>query len=172
MLVRQLTRFDASSFVSLRLAGLKECPASFASSYEEEAGRSLHDVEKQLAAERGEGVFGSFDETRLVGVAGLGREHPRKLSHKAFVWGVYVAPEMRGRGISRALIVELIRFAQLRSDITQINLTVNAKNELALRLYKSLGFEPFGIERNSLLVDGCFHDEVHMSLQMDRRTAS
>ncbi|WP_250536146.1 GNAT family N-acetyltransferase [Caballeronia sp. AZ10_KS36] len=172
MLVRPLTPSDASSFVSLRLAGLKECPASFASSYEEEAGRSLHDVERQLAAVRGQGVFGSFNGTRLVGVAGLGREHPRKLSHKAFVWGVYVAPDMRGRGVSRALIVALIEFARLEPEITQINLTVNANNELATRLYKSLGFEPFGVERNSLLVDGCFHDEVHMSLKIDRRTAS
>ncbi|WP_248323829.1 MULTISPECIES: GNAT family N-acetyltransferase [unclassified Caballeronia] len=172
MHVRQLTPSDASSFVSLRLAGLKECPASFASSYEEEASRSLHEVEKQLAAERGQSVFGSFDGTRLVGVAGLGREHPRKLSHKAFVWGVYVAPDMRGRSISRALIVELIEFARLTPDTTQINLTVNANNEFAIRLYESLGFEPFGLERNSLLVDGCFHDEMHMSLKIDRRTAS
>jgi GNAT superfamily N-acetyltransferase len=37
-------------------------------------------------------------------VAGVYRERPVKHRHVAYVWGVYVIPEQRGKGIARALV--------------------------------------------------------------------
>jgi|GEM_PF-2409379 len=85
ILVRLLTTFDASAFLALRLAGLKECPTSFASSYEEEVGRVLGDIKKELAGEQGRAVVGCFEGSRLVGIAGLRRELQRKLGHKVLL---------------------------------------------------------------------------------------
>ncbi|XUW93120.1 GNAT family N-acetyltransferase [Burkholderia sp. M6-3] len=164
MRVRLLCTEDASSFHSLRLCGLSEAPTSFASSYEEEADRSAEVIEAQLATRNDRGIFGAFEGSRLIGIAGLGRENRRKLNHKAFLWGVYVAPDMRGLGVSRKLVTEVLTFARSIPDITQVNLTVNANNPAAIRLYTSLGFEQFGREHNSLMVDGHMYDEVHMSL--------
>ncbi|MDR5784817.1 GNAT family N-acetyltransferase [Caballeronia sp. LZ065] len=154
MLVRLLTAADASSFQALRLAGLSECPASFASSHEEEVDRSAAHIERMLNTNDDQGVFGCFEGSRLIGIAGVKREALRKLSHKAFVWGVYLAQDMRGKGISRSLLDEAIAFAQRTPGITQLNLTVNADNAAAIRLYASLGFEQFGLERNSMFAAG------------------
>ncbi|MGC2037103.1 N-acetyltransferase family protein [Paraburkholderia caledonica] len=164
MLVRLLGTQDAPSFHSLRLCGLREAPTSFASSYEEEVDRSAEVIEAQLATRNDRGVFGAFEDSRLIGIAGLGRENLRKLNHKAFLWGVYVAPDMRGLGVSKKLVAEVLTFARSIPDITQVNLTVNANNPAAIRLYTSLGFEQFGREHNSLMVDGRMYDELHMSL--------
>ncbi|MFM0529986.1 GNAT family N-acetyltransferase [Paraburkholderia strydomiana] len=166
MLIRLLNPNDAASFQSLRLQALREAPTSFASSYEEEVDRSLNVIRSQLTTRDDRGVFGALDETRLVGIAGLGRENLRKLSHKAFLWGVYVAPDVRGSGISRRLIAVALDFAKSVPGITQVNLTANATSTAAINVYASLGFQQFGMERHSLMVSGDAYDELHMSLRL------
>ncbi|WP_042301633.1 GNAT family N-acetyltransferase [Paraburkholderia kururiensis] len=165
MRIRLLNPNDALSFQSLRLRALTEAPTSFASSYEEEVDRSIDVIQNQLATRDDRGIFGALDGERLVGVAGLGRENLRKLSHKAFLWGVYVAPDMRGSGISRRLITKALDFAKSVPGVTQVNLTANAKSTAAIKVYASLGFQEFGLERHSLMVGGDVYDEVHMSLR-------
>jgi len=167
--VRQLTPSDASSFQALRLAGLKETPTSFASSYEEEVQRSPEDIANRLTAKDDRGVFGAFEGARLVGMVGVGRESLAKLRHKAFLWGVYVAAEKRNAGVGRILLGEAIGFARSVPGIKQVNLSVNACNHAAIRLYASFGFEQFALEPASMIVDGKPYDEVHMSLRFGLR---
>ena len=168
MLIRRLTVSDVPSFRALRLAALDESPASFASSYQEEATLDAEHFARQLGPREDRGVFGSFDGSRLVGIAGLGRENLRQLGHKAFLWGVYVEPDMRRRGVSKMLISEILSFAKRVPGIIAVNLTVNAANTAAVSLYASLGFQRFGLEPKSLLISDAFHDEMHMRLQLAR----
>ena len=69
-----------------------------------------------------------------------------KTTHKVNVFGLYVAPEFRGKGIGKALMLELIRRAKLRDEVEKINLAVISENETAKNLYKLIGFEVFGAE--------------------------
>lgn len=154
MLVRPLLVADAPSFQLLCLAGLKESPASFASSYEEEVDWLADRIEGQLVRSDDHCVFGAFEGARLVAIAGFRRENMRNLSHKAFLWGVYVTPDMRGQGAGRTLVTEVIAFARAAAGITQVNLTVNADNDAAVLLYTSVGFKQFGLETGAMVVDG------------------
>jgi RimJ/RimL family protein N-acetyltransferase len=52
------------------------------------------------------------------------------------------------------------------SDLLQVTLGVNTANAAAIALYKSVGFEPFGLERGFMRVDGVLHDELHMVLSI------
>jgi RimJ/RimL family protein N-acetyltransferase len=162
MLVRTLTPEDAVSFIALRLRGLQEQPQAFASSYEEEAPVPLAEIEQRLQPRPGAVVFGAFDGHTLVAVVGLVREAHIKLAHKAFVWGMYVAPEHRREGIGAALLRCALAHAASAFGVRQVNLGVNTKNTAALSLYRSLGFEPFGVEREFLCIDGEYHDECQM----------
>lgn len=45
----------------------------------------------------------------------------------------------------------------------KLNDVVIAHNEVALSLYKKMGFEIEGVKRDSLYVDGEFVDEYYMS---------
>jgi len=89
---------DAAVFQELRLRGLAECPTAFASSYEEECDTPIAAVAERLAPRADGTILGAFMAQDLVGVVGVRREEPRKLSHKAYIWGTYVALHARKGG--------------------------------------------------------------------------
>lgn len=162
MNIRLLSSSHAEQFQVLRLAGLQECPSSFASSYAEEIGLSLAVVGERLQPRDDSAVLGAFDATGLVGVTGVYRESMAKLAHKANLWGIYVAPHARRSGIGRALVREALAYAERELRARQVNLGVNAANHAALGLYRQLGFEQFGLEPGFMLLDGVLQDEIHM----------
>ena len=166
MQVRLLTPADASAFQALRLAGLQEEPTAFGSSYEEEKDFPASVVECRLAARSDQGSFGAFEQSNLVGLVALGRERMTKLAHKGLIWGMYVKPECRGKGVARALLAEALSLARSVSELRQVNLSVNASNTGAIRLYESFGFKAFGCEPGALLINGELHEEVHMYLRL------
>jgi ribosomal protein S18 acetylase RimI-like enzyme len=166
MLVRLLTPDDAAAFQALRLAGLLECPGAFASSHQEEASTPMDVVAARLAVQPGRACFGAFDDTMwgpaLVGVVGLQREGMLKMQHKAFIWGLYVAPAHRAAGVGRQLVGQALAYAAQPMGVRQVLLGVNAHNTNALALYEALGFVAFGREPGFMVLDGQLHDEVHM----------
>ena len=160
---RPLTPDDAPAFVALRLAGLQDHPEAFASSYEEESSTPLTEIRPRLEAGARQVVVGAFDGPSLIGVAGLEREAMAKLSHKAGLWGMYIAPSARGRGIGAALIQTALNYAASAWGVRQVNLRVNTRNQSAVALYLKLGFVQFGLEHDSLLINGEYHDEYEMA---------
>ena len=166
MHIRRLAPADASAFQTLRLTGLKEEPASFGSSYDEEKDFPTSTIESRLAMRSDRGPFGAFENENLIGLVALGREDKKKLNHKALIWGMYVKPEFRGEGIARALLGEALALARSVPEVKQVNLSVNAHNLIAIRLYESFGFKAFGREPGALLINYELHDEIHMHLRL------
>jgi ribosomal protein S18 acetylase RimI-like enzyme len=164
--VRVLGPADATAFQALRLQALTEDPVAFASSYEEERDTPMAVVAERLVALPDRAIIGAFEGLQLVGLAAWHREEMRKLQHKGFVWGVFVAPAHRGRGRGRLLLEEVIAHARRADGIRQLNLTAYAANKAAIALYESLGFATYGREPAAICVDGMLHDDVHMSLRL------
>jgi RimJ/RimL family protein N-acetyltransferase len=102
-------------------------------------------------------VLGAFD--LLVGIVTFMRESSPKTAHKGNVYGMFVVPEMRGKGLGKSLLLELIRKAKYCNGLEQINLTVVSDNEPAKKLYKSIGFQVYGVEQNALKFNGEYFDE-------------
>ena len=162
MLLRTLTPEDAAVFQALRLRGLQEYPEAFASSYEEEVCTQPAEIERRLKSKPDSAIFGAFREGELVGLTGLQRESMAKLAHKAFIWGVYVAPEARRHGVGSNVVSHALNYAAETLAVRQVNLGVNTRNIAAVALYKKLGFVQYGLERGFLLVSGVLHDEYQM----------
>jgi ribosomal protein S18 acetylase RimI-like enzyme len=169
MEIRPLTSADAAAYQTVRLAGLLEMPTAFASSYEEERGWPLSTYEKRLDAKPDRGTLGAFDGPKLVGIVTLGRESMPKLMHKAHISGMYLLPEARGRNAGRMLLLSAIELARSIPEVRQVNVSANAANVPALRLYESVGFRAFGRELESLCIDGELHDELHLALSLARK---
>ena len=162
MEIRVLGAADAAAFQALRLSGLQECPTAFASSFEEESRRELPAVAERLAPQGDRAVFGAFAGGELAGVVGLMREGHRKLAHKAFIWGMYVAPAARKQGVGRELVATALSFAATELRVRQVTLGVNAANPAAIVLYERMGFKAYGREPCFMLVDGVPQDELQM----------
>ena len=152
----------------LRLEALLAEPSAFASSYEDEL--AFPDdvwIARVKSAYQRDGNLTYFAEVggELVGMAGAGWSSKAKLRHVAEVYGVYVSPGMRGRGVAGRLMDRLL--AELRSidQIEKVRLGVTSDNAAAVRLYEKLGFEIVGKARRELKVDGRYYDlhfmEVH-----------
>ncbi|RSZ58382.1 GNAT family N-acetyltransferase [Massilia atriviolacea] len=162
MQIRRLVPADAPAYQALRLAALRESPAAFSASYEDECGTPLPAIEAHMAPDSGRYRFGAFDGDALVGVVGVGRESGYKLHHKAFVGGMVVAPAWRKQGVGRQLLAHALAFADAMPGLRQVTLTITAGNAPALALYASMGFCVFGQEPRALCVGGQFHDTIYM----------
>ena len=163
--IRPLSVADVDQYWPLRLRALYEEPEAFGSSYEEQCDRAMEEVAARLAEmTSGDGfVLGAFVGEELKGIVSLGRETYRKGQHKAGVYQVYVAPEVRGRGYGRRLMEDLLLRARQIMGLEQLLLAVNAANVPARTLYVALGFESYGVERHALkLPDGTALDEELM----------
>ena len=160
--VRRLVPADAADFQALRLRGLTECPTAFASSLAEERDTAPAAIAQHLAPAPDGAVLGAFDAATLAGMVGVKREHHVKLAHKAFLWGMYVAPEHRRRRVGRLLVDAALAQAYAMPGVTRVNLGVNVANAAAIALYEGAGFTRFGLERDFMRVDGAPQDELHM----------
>jgi ribosomal protein S18 acetylase RimI-like enzyme len=153
MEIRLLSADDAGAWWHLRLEALRKDPASFADSAEEHATTSVETARERLGAGdlSRNFVIGMFEDGQLAGTAGFYRYSHLKERHKGHVWGVYVRPESRGKGVARALMQELVRRAREIQGLEQILLVASA-HLAARRLYESLGFEIYGVEPRSLKI--------------------
>lgn len=169
MNIRVLTESDAQLYQEFRLRALKTNPEAFGSTYEREEKFSLETIKERLRSSEDKFVLGSFDEHDLLaGMVVFMRENGVKTAHKGSVYGLYVDPTLRGKGIGKSLLLELIKKAKKCSGLEQINLTVVSQNRTAKKLYKSLGFEIFCTERNALKYNGEYFDEDLMAFNLPK----
>lgn len=170
MEIRLLTPDDAEAWWHLRLDGLRSDPTAFADSSEEHITTTLDTARERLAAADPQRNFvvGSFADGKMTGTAGFYRFHHVKESHKGHIWGVYVRPESRGQGVARALMQEIIRRAREINGLEQITLVASAHLP-AQKLYKSVGFEAYGIEPHSLKIGQEYVNDVLMVAWLGNR---
>jgi ribosomal protein S18 acetylase RimI-like enzyme len=165
MNLRLLTASDAESWWHLRLEALRNDSPSFADSAEEHAATTLDMARERLAnGDPAENfVLGLFEDGKLTATAGFYRYTHLKERHKGHIWGVYVRPESRGKGVARALMQEIIRRAQTMNGLEQILLVASAHLP-ARKLYETLGFQSYGVEPRSLKIGTEYIDDVLMIL--------
>ena len=165
--IRRLTAEDAEPYHALRMRTLTEHPEAFVITPEEEA--NVEETRARLARTEAcddELIFGAWDGSDLFGTAGMYRQTPNRVRgrHRAMIWGMYVVPEARGNGTGRRLLDAAINAARHAEGIELIHLGVAPESGPARSLYRSAGFEPWGIEAKSSRVDGRYIDTEMMVL--------
>lgn len=161
MTVRRLEPADAEAFVVLRREALERHPLAFGASPNDDRGLDLDFVRAALASAE-QAVFGQFDGDALVAMVGVVRDGPAKRRHRAHVWGMYVAPQVRGRGIGAALLAAVEEQARGWPEIRQLCISVTDAADDARRLYERAGYRLWGREPEALRWEGRAADELHL----------
>jgi ribosomal protein S18 acetylase RimI-like enzyme len=156
--IRRLAASEGAAYREIRLEALRLNPEAFGSTFEAESARPLAHFSERVTQCP---MFGAFRGEEIVGMAGfLGREG-LKDAHKGYLWGMYVRAGSRNAGVGRRLAEAVIGFAREHVEVLQLD--VVSENEAARRLYASLGFVEYGIERKALKQAGRYYDEVLMA---------
>jgi len=165
-MIRQVDAADMAEWKALRERSVREHPDAFYTSDAEERAMTIDDTLKRNAdnAANGGCILGAWVDGVLVGTAGLYRENREKGRHKAYLWGMYVAPDARGTGLGRALVEGILERARAIDGVSLVQLSVVTTQTVPLELYKSVGFVQWGLERDAMRVDGQRMDEAHMQI--------
>ncbi|TDM38783.1 GNAT family N-acetyltransferase, partial [Macrococcoides goetzii] len=76
---------------------------------------------------------------------------------------MYVDASNRRSGLARELIRKAIERAR-EMNLEQLTLGVVSTNEPAKKLYESMGFQTYGIEKRALKINGVYSDDEYMVL--------
>ena len=165
MEIRPLIEADAEAWLALRLRALRDHPDAFVATPEET--EPLPAVRKRFATARHDEsiVVGAFDP-HLVGIVGCYRLEATKERHIARIWGMYIAPEARGRGTGRRMLDAVITLTRGWPELDHLWLHVMRHQTAARRLYLACGFEVIGTHPRVLRVGDRYYDEEQMVFQL------
>jgi L-amino acid N-acyltransferase YncA len=169
VVIREIVPSEAPVYVALRREMLSESPKSFGASLETDVASDVEGMRKRLETQKNNRTWGAFQEEsgELLGAVGGFQEGPHaKRAHAFAVWGMYVTPKARGKGIARKLLLALLDYAEGLEGIRVVCLSVSATASAAEKMYISMGFKTWGTEPLSLQIDGEFYSEIYMVLSI------
>jgi RimJ/RimL family protein N-acetyltransferase len=184
-MIRPLTPSDTPAYIALRREMLADSPWAFAGSEDDDEALK---PEVTTARIRGphQAIFGVFEDSgpnspadlehagtqgpqslssptpRLLGAAGLFISHHKKMAHRANIWGVYITPPARNRGLATQLLHATLDHARTWPGVNSAYLSVSENSPQAQRLYERLGFKPWGREPAALITGARAYDEIPM----------
>jgi RimJ/RimL family protein N-acetyltransferase len=124
----------------LRLAALRDTPDAFGGTYDDEAAREKAGWRWWIVGEKGRSTGTTFVDERGGAYTGMATgmvfvDRPATVH----LFGMWVRPRERGRGVGAALLDEVVRWASARRA-ERIELRVADGNVPATRLYERAGF--------------------------------
>lgn len=161
---------DADRYVAFRKQMLADSPWAFSANPDDDVALDATYLRNALAQPDSAVVAIESDEDSpsLVAAAGIYRVKNQKFSHRAKLWGVFVAPGHRGRGFGRAVTSAALELAMAWSEVAYVDVAVSENSPAALRICQSLGFIAWGREPESTQHDGQRYDEIFLSLRVER----
>ncbi len=160
----QLPLENWQEYKELRLRALQTDPQAFSEPYSRPVAWPDEKWQQRLqTANEGKTtniLFARLDG-KLVGMVGFYRDENDFANHSAQIWGVYVDPEQRGKGIAKSLFSAILEKLTSNPDINLVKLEVNTDQESAKKLYASFGFVAI-CDRQLLLGDGLTHQITEM----------
>ncbi|HEY1949824.1 MAG TPA: GNAT family N-acetyltransferase [Bryobacteraceae bacterium] len=167
MAIRLLGEEDAAEWWNLKMEALRTEPLAFGKAFEEHLVTTVAAIAERFRNRSPDNFsLGAFDGGKLVGIATFAREAGLKERHKGHIYGVYVTPAQRRKGVARALIATLLSKAREDTSVEQILLAAATQQKAARQLYRHFGFETYGIEPRALKVGSAYVDEEHMILRL------
>jgi len=168
MTIKLLTANNAKAYQKCRLDALRLEPEAFGADYTIRKEKPLSHFEQRVNYKPNYFIMGAFIQNELIGTIGFYAETIPKLKHRGNIWGVFVYPQHRQKGVAKAIFKATLKEVKKLSEIKQIHLGVGEYNTGAICLYESFGFKTFATEPRSLFVNGQYINEYMMILMLDQ----
>ena len=123
---------------------------------------------KRIIASNNSTIYLALEKELPVGFIVAEGGSFRRNAHSCYI-ALGVLKRFSGQGIGESLFSHIFKWGD-KHHITRYELTVMCHNEIAVSLYKKLGFEIEGVKKNSLIINGNSIDEYYMSKMKDRGT--
>ncbi|NTU47102.1 GNAT family N-acetyltransferase [Candidatus Roizmanbacteria bacterium] len=165
IIISTLASEEWTKYRDIRIESLQNEPTAFLSSPEEEEKLDeqiwINNLKKS-SNQQGFTLLFAKDGNQVIGmVAGFwgGRE---KIKHIAHIYGTYVNPAYRGKGVGRLLMQAVIDKFKSIPEVEKVKIEVNAQNISAFTLYQKMGFKIIGKAEKELKINGVYYDEILM----------
>lgn len=140
--------------------------------YPEECGKYTPEGEKKLFEQKNESsneaMIMCVVDGKVVGNCEISFFKGMKTKHRASI-GIALISEFWNQGIGTKMFEEMIRFAENREDVLQIELEFVEGNARARHLYEKMGFRITGVRPNAIrLKDGTLLSEYTMIREIKR----
>jgi len=104
-------------------------------------------------------------ENQIIGNIDLTANRRKVMEHTAVI-GMGMLKQYRNSGLGTELLLSVIEWAKQNPILELIWLQVYTENELALNLYRKMGFEENGIIKNFFKHNGKYFDNLTMVLNV------
>jgi ribosomal protein S18 acetylase RimI-like enzyme len=105
----------------------------------------------------------ALDGGDIISIATINSSQKERTRHVGTL-GIVVAKKYHGKGIGKKLMNDLIEWASGNGITKKITLVTREDNELAIALYKQLGFETEGVLKQDNYLHGVYYNTLVMGL--------
>jgi RimJ/RimL family protein N-acetyltransferase len=162
--IKQLTESDWRALSKIRLKALQTDPSVFGSNYEAEAKFTETDWRSRFDSDK-TALFMLFEGETPVGMTGISVDRDDPTNRTAILWGSWLEPHMRGKGLSRMMYESRLNWANAHPTIERIIVSHRASNLSSKYANQKHGFSPTGITEK-IWPDGVREEEFHYELKL------
>jgi ribosomal protein S18 acetylase RimI-like enzyme len=145
--VRRIRASEWREYRQLRLEALQDSPLAFVEQDQESLVQPDHFWQARVeraATSQTSSMFVAAHADGFVAKASCFVEADVTEYVSAHIVGVYTTPQVRGSGVTDALMAAVIAWAQTQAHADRIRLFVTQTNDRALEFYRRIGFVPTG----------------------------
>ncbi len=139
VLIKRLKENNWQELRTIRLRALQSDPAVFGSNYQKESTMTEADWRNWLQTEDG-AIFMLYANTAPIGMTAIAVDRDDPMKKTAILWGSWLEPHARGKGLSEIMYRERIAWAKKHPTIERIIVAHRASNVRSKSANQKHGF--------------------------------
>ena len=160
-----MTEADWQTLRDIRLRALATDPSVFGSNFDRESGLVEADWRGWLATETS-AIFLLSCDGRPVGMTAVSVDREDASGRTGFLWGTWLEPEHRRRGLSVWFYEARLAWARERTSMGRLRVSHRASNESSKFANQKFGFA-YTHSTEKTWNDGVTEPKLHYELQLD-----
>lgn len=137
--IKQIGENDWREFRDIRLKALQTDPKAFGSHYDREILFSKQEW-NEWVSRTNQGIFLIYDDENAIGVTGIYIPQDIVVKYKAVLWGSWLEPEYRRKGISDLMYKTRIEWAKQHKNLRLIEVSHRESNAASKHANQKHGF--------------------------------